>query len=224
MSIYDIDYDIQTADSLPPDKRIDKDGQIGSMVNWVNATIGTPMQWLNDLFADYRNGTSYAAWNGATTYAFGERVTFKKSVYESLIDGNIGMRPPLQPTKWYLRQLTFIGADERLRYSSSKLIYEYALNHWFGGTFRQPPSTSDIYIRRTGVSPQSFVAGNTENANAVGVTYSTGFVGNTTVFTNYSNYIIRIPTALYPPGGDDEIRQFADLINPIESVYAIEQY
>lgn len=48
---------------------------------------------------------------------------------------------------WIPVQPNFIGANERASYSCNKIIFEYALNKWFGGTFRQPSAgVSDIYL------------------------------------------------------------------------------
>lgn len=209
---------------MPPDKTTTKTGAQSKMVNLLWALISEPLNWLNKLmFTDYAEGAAYITYNPASTYGIGDRVNYKKAIYESLQDNNIGKAPNLNTAYWYKRQDSFIGADERILFTDSKLLCEYALNKWFGGTFRQPPSTSDIYVLKNGNAVPTFIVGSS-TGSSVGLSTSSGFVGLGYYTPVAADFTIKIPTALYPTGGDQEVRDFADMLNSIENTYDIVQY
>lgn len=61
----------------------------------------------NGHFRFIRNGaqivvSGVAAYNGATTYAMGNLVSFGGLNYYSKIDGNLGNQPDISPTQWYV--------------------------------------------------------------------------------------------------------------------------
>lgn len=217
--MYSIDFNNFAVQTLPPNYRLTIDSA------WAKSRLA-PMVWANEMFfEDFIEGSSsYPTYSGATTYNYNDKVIYQKEVYVSLQDSNTGNS--VTDSEWWLKINTnFIGAYERIAYNATKLLFEYALNKYFGGTFRQPPNTSDIYITNVDTDPQSFVVGLTdEPSSAVGVDTSTGFVGNTTVYDASVDFEINIPSGIYPAGGDDEIRQFADLINTAGLTYNIVQY
>ena len=204
--------------SLPPNYRLTNE------IAWSDARM-QPMIDANSFFFDmFIDGTVAGDYSTLTTYGYHDIAIYDKSMYLSLQDSNLN-NPVTDADWWYKVNDSFIGVYERIAYNASKLIFEYALNRWFGGTFAQPPSTSDIYITNTTTDPQSFVIGlGDEDSSAVGTNISTGFVGNTTVYDATVDFTINIPTALYPAGGDEEVRQFADLINTSGLIYNIVQY
>lgn len=215
--MYTTDYNDFAVQMLPPNYRLP------SHEAWAKAQLA-PYVWVNDnFFKDFVNGSNYAAYSALTTYGYQDRVISDKAVYESLQASNTGNA--LTDADWWIKvQDNYIGVYERIAYNSTKLVFEYALNKWFGGTFRQPSSTSDIYITKNATTVRAFVTGDTADASAVGYDTSTGFTGDSLVFASNVDFSINIPTALYPAGGDEEIKQFVNNIIAAEATYDIIQY
>jgi len=222
-SIFVLNFNATINNNLPPDKRGSVDAAL------LNSSM-YPLQWQNNAFTEYRTGATYTAYNAGTTYAIGTVVSFNKAIYESLTAGNIGNQPDISPASWYQRQVNFIGADERIRYRASKTVLEYALNKWYGTTFRQPNTLSDIYITTNTVTIPTFLSGKTESYSSItGKTISSGFVpatGSGVHFTPVNNFTIYFPSAVYAAivGGDNTIRQFVDKYSVCGLVYNITTY
>lgn len=139
MSIYDITYSTVAEQIAPPDKR----GPF--LLAWYKALL-SPNQWLRDLwFGEYLSGSTAPAYS-AGTYNKYDRVIYNKVVYESLINGNIDIPTS---TNWFQVQANFIGMSERILYTGNTLTLTYALNKWFGTTFRQPNQKNITQVART---------------------------------------------------------------------------
>ncbi len=149
---YDIDYNQQIIELLPPNKRY------RNMIAYMTDCMTSTLQYLRDaVLGDYRNGSAIAVWS-AGTYARKAKVNYKKGIYVSLINGNTDI--PGLTDNWYFQQTFFIGLTERLAYNGNNLILTYALNRWFGTTFRQPGTgLSDIYITTNTINADTFVVG-----------------------------------------------------------------
>ena len=187
-------------------------------------TLCAGMVWANgNFFEFFVNGDTQNIYDPSFPYGYQDRVVYNGAVYESQQAGNTGN--DINDTDWWvLYNDNFIGVYERVRYSASKLIFEYALNRWFGGTFRQPPSVSDIYITSNASTVQTFAIGVTVGSS-FGQTVSSEYIPKeTATYTTNTDFTINIPTSLYPAGGDDEIMQFADKINTAGLTYDIVQY
>jgi hypothetical protein len=220
--IYDIDFDNQVYDLLPPDKRT---------VNFATLlqSLTKPLQYVRDLvFDSYKKG-SVAPVYAAGTYAKYDQVIYNKAVYESLVDNN--NTAPSDLTKWRLIQENYIGVDERILYNGGKLILEYALNIWFDTTFLQPPLTSDIYLTTNPTTLSVFRVGeNEEESSSVA-----DFASSENVFNDYSfapniGLTINIPVAVYNALGSDAatreavVRNFADKYVITGIFYDIQTY
>jgi len=131
MSIYDLTYSKLGQQLLPPDKRNLK------LVAFA-ACLLAPMQWLRDLwFGTYRTGAIYPTWDEDITYHKYDRVSYHNSIYESTVPYNLAAAPTIE-NNWMLVQTNLIGLGERLLYSGQTLTLTWAMNKWFGTTFRQP--------------------------------------------------------------------------------------
>lgn len=149
MSIFDVNFSNFKDNVLPVDKR--EPVQKG----WIQTFIAV-VQYLRDkVLGDYRTGSNYDQWS-AGTYNIHDKVMYNQVVYESLIDGNTDT-PPSE--NWAVWLPSFIGSDERKYFNGQKVVLEYALNKYYGTTFRQPPLVSDIYIDNLGVDIVGFVVG-----------------------------------------------------------------
>lgn len=209
MSIYDVDYNTVATEMLPPDKRTT------GITAFVKALL-TGVQYNRDLVLDsYRNGNAAALWNNVTTYAKGARVSYLKSIYESLVGGNTDQPPS---AKWIKVQDNFIGLSERVYFNTQKIVFEWAINRWFLTTFRQPPAVSDIFVSLNAKSPGVFRVGGIEQISSVTFyNASSEYVINTFSFAVFNNITINVPVAVYnaldslPANRDKIIRAFADL-------------
>jgi hypothetical protein len=224
MGLYDVDYTDVGQQLLPPDKRWPR------MSAWVKAIL-IPVQYLRDLVLGvYRLGSTDLQYAGAVTYAKGDRVVFRYAVYESLVDGNTG-NDPLNTTYWVKVVDNFIGVNERVLYNGHTLILTYALNKYFGTTFRQPNDVSDIYLVNNAKPVAPFVSGATEAESSV--TYantSSEFVINAYDFDGYENLTIMVPVAVFnaldpdPSNREKIIRNFADRYIVAGITYNVETY
>lgn len=222
-TIYDINYNQKAIELLPPDKRS------GSMIQWTQSLFKEVQYNRDALLTDYKVGSSYPSYSSLATYAKFDRVIYGQSVYESLVSGNTAT--PTDATKWRIYQNYFIGVDERITYNHCKLVLEFALNRRFYTTFRQPPSTSDIYIT-SNVPPISvFRVGIIENESSI--VYddaSSEFVINSYTFDNFNNFTVYVPTAVYngvsatPSARENTFRNFIDKYNTAGLVYNIATY
>jgi hypothetical protein len=210
MGLYNVNYTNAGQQLLPPDKR----GNV--MTRWMAALL-RPLQWLVDIKLNmWRNGLPSPPYLVGTTYAKGDIVVYRYSVYESNVNGNLG-NDPLNVTYWTKVQDNFIGTLERLKYNGHVLVLTYALNKYFGTTFRQPNNVSDIFIA-VNIKPVAvFLVGDTEaQSSRVYANTSSEFVVNSYAFASYMNMIIWVPLAVYnaldtdPANRERIIRNFAD--------------
>ncbi|KAA2242813.1 hypothetical protein F0L74_09805 [Chitinophaga agrisoli] len=223
MSIYDVNYDQTGPQMLPPDKRYSR------MVAWVK-TLLKPLQWVRDLWmGSYRTGSTANPWVGSSTYAKYDRILYKQKVYESLIGGNTAS--PTDQTAWMVVQQNFIGVFERVLYTGNKLIFEYAINKYFGAVFRQPPNLSDIYISVNEKPFSVFVVGGIEgNSSIVYSNTSSEFVINAYDFNTFFNMTLMVPAVLYaaldPNAANAEkiIRNYANQYIVAGIIYNVQTY
>ena len=186
--MYSTDFNNFALQMLPPNYRLD------AHTGWMQAQLA-PMVWANDnFFEDFVNGSSYPDYNAGTTYGYQDRVISDHAVYESKQSGNTGNA--LTDSDWWFKvQDNYIGVYERIKYNSTKLILEFALNKWFGGTFKQPPDTSDIYITKNATNIRPFVTGDTTEASAVGYDISTGLDRKSTRLNSSHSAKSRMPSS-----------------------------
>lgn len=178
------------------------------------SVIVKPLQYFYELiFNEYADGSNALDYLGATAYVVGDRVVYTdRGVYECILasTGNL----PTVATYWRKVSDNYIGARERIKYSSQKLLFEYALNRWF--------QTSGIYILNlTGVAA-SFVMGATGAYSSVMPANSSNqkdyLTAGYTVPSAF-NYTIYVPTATFDALASNDtdreniIRAFADRYN-----------
>lgn len=231
MPVPQIDYDDQAEQMLPTAQRKPK------WIIFAKALV-SQVKRLYVLFVYFMTGSVDAGyWSVATTYAKGELVRTVDGVYESLEAGNIGNA--VTDTTYWLKVLgSFIGVNERVRYNSQKIVFEYALNRYFGTTFRQPTSytgtgtlpLSDIYITTVAPVYVSFVSYGAEPlTSAVYKDRTIDFVFGDEVYLSASTYkfIIHIPAAVYSALGstaEQIVRSFADRYRILGTTYTIQTY
>ncbi|MFB6456565.1 hypothetical protein ACE38W_14940 [Chitinophaga sp. Hz27] len=223
MSIYNIDTGQKAIEATPPDKRYP------IFIHWLLALF-KPLQWLADLsFSSYRTGSNAVSWISGVVYYKYDRVLFKQTVYESLTDNNTLV--PTDQSGWMVVQQNFVGVFERILYNGNKLVFEYAINKYFGSMFRQPPGISDIYTENKVKPLNVFVVGGTERISSITYSsYSNEFIINQYVFSPFSNLIIYVPVAVFhsidtdPMNAERIIRNFADQYLVAGIIYTVQTY
>lgn len=220
--LYDIDFNNQVQDLIPPDKRT---------TNFVALlqSLAKPLQYVRDLIFDSYKKGSTAPIYVAGVYAKYDQVIYNKAVYESLEDGNSAV--PTDVTKWRIIQTNYIGVDERILYNGGKLALEYALNKWFDTTFLQPPLVSDIYLTTNPTTLSVFRVGiSEEESSSVAAFSSSENVFNDYVFSPNIGLTINIPIAVFNALGADDatreaiVRNFADKYVITGVFYDIQTY
>jgi hypothetical protein len=110
-------------------------------------------------------------------------------------------------------------------------VLEWAMNKWFGTTFRQPPNVSDIYITNNSVPIEVFRCGGIEDISSVVYSNnSSEFVINNYSFTVAFNFTINVPEAVFnaldPTLVNNEkiFRAFVDRYVPAGVTYTIQTY
>lgn len=185
------------------------------------------LKQLYDKFKVYVLGAEafYPIWDNASAYPLGSIVIDRFQTYIA-ITSTTGTEPNTDPTNWaiYDPLPSFIGTNERMLYTPSKIVLEYALNHYFKQQltyygydgFLQPPLTSSIYIQNVENIYTTFKVGKTVG-DKVATTFSGAFVTETEIFGTATTYQfnINIPLDVYNYLGtsdiaDTIIRNFAD--------------
>jgi hypothetical protein len=225
-----INTDTFAVNFLPPKKRL-------PIYKAWTKTLLKPLQVLyNTMFGTFQYGNAAAIYNGATAYAVGNQVKYTdKAIYQCWVasTGNL----PTNTNYWFKVQDKFVGIEPRCKYNAQHLLFEWALNEWFGTTFVNTPSASDIYIDTAGADLGAFYVGisPTESSYVVydepeATAYiqaldlaSAGVSFNINVPIGVANALTTPPTTDIAPNisanNENIIRQIADLY-----VYAGIQY
>lgn len=178
------------------------------------------------ILKEYKQGSTATAYSPGT-YAKYDQVVYNRSVYESLIDSNTDA--PDIVTSWAKIIDVFLPSNETQYFDANKINLEYALNGYFGLTFNNPPTLSDIYITNNVNPTPTFICGlTTAQSSAVGLDSSGQFVPLTyTATALLPSFSINVPTAFYAGLGADAeqiIRNFADKYVATSLTYNIIQY
>lgn len=207
--LYDFDTEIIADNLIPEVKKKPK------YIAWVYALLYPIQKIWELLFRDYKNGSTYNLYSSLTTYNFGDRVIHtNKSVYEATyLDANgvaqsFNGFDPTNTVFWTLVNDNFIGAEERLKYTSQIILLEYALNRWY-----MVDNTSDqIYIENVLNRNTAFVMGDSGQYSSAMANNSNAqnyYLGNAYTYplTDY-DYIIWIPNDLWLTLGSDDVNRY----------------
>lgn len=198
---------------LPPKKRLP------IYKAWAK-TLLNPLQVLyNTMFGTYKDGNSATNWFLLTSYNVGDQVKFvDKSIYQCWVASGAGIEPT-NTDYWFKIQDKFVGIEPRIKYNAQHLLFEWALNEWFGTTFVNTPGSSDIYILNIQSANNVFYVGFT-SANSSLVVYENGeaydFIQNLNITNTGAEFAIYVPVAVWTAlastntDRDNTIRQIAD--------------
>lgn len=178
------------------------------------------------ILKDYKEGSTASPYS-AGTYGKYDQVIYNQAVYESLKGSNTDA--PDIGSSWIKIIDLFLPSNETQYYDANKISLEYALNRYFGTTFNNPPTLSDIFIDTNVNANPTFVCGLIESqSSAVGIDSSEQFVPLTyTATALLPSFTINVPIAFYASLGADAeqiIRNFADNYVATSLTYNINQY
>ena len=222
--MYNVNYNTTIESLLVPDKRTKK------TVAFNTALVAEVANDHDLLFTIYKNYSILPTWT-AGTYAKNQLVKYNKSIYQSVENGNT--TEPTLSEKWRLVSENFLGSDFRLSITGSKLNLEYALNTWFGSTFRQPiVGVSDIYLTTNSIAqtPIFRVGINEIESSSVGTDTSSQLIVDSYSFATKYNLTINVPSALFTSLGttndvrNSVVRSFADKYINAGLTYQIQTY
>lgn len=226
-TIYDIDFNLQAENIIPPDKRKPK------LLAYLKALI-LNVQTLRDRFFNYyADGFTGDFWVSGSGYGPGEEIIGPdNAVYECINPlGISGVLPPpgMDTANWVKIQDVYIGLRERLKYNSRKIVLEYILNKWF----RVYPLPADqIYITNNDIYGTAFLmgaTGPTSSTMANNSAYQQYFLGE--VYDYASNaFTINVPAAIFaaldpdPTNAENIIRAIADKYVIAGMIYNVVTY
>jgi hypothetical protein len=193
------------------------------------------------MFGTFKDGNAAALYSGATAYAVGNQVKYTdKSIYQCWVasTGNL----PTNTNYWFKIQDNFVGIEPRCKYNAQHILFEWALNEWFGTTFVNVPGNSDIWIGPGSPSDVVLYVGFTE-VNSSLIVYGNGeaqtFIQAINIANTGDEFTINVPIAVanaltIPPATDiapnisanneNIIRQIADLYNYAGITYNVITY
>lgn len=230
MAIYDYDNQVVGEQLTPPVLRTTK------QLAWINTLTAAVQNLWSLVFEDYRVGSSYSDYNGATTYNFGDRVIWDdKCIYEATYVNSLGIpesfsgTAPSNAILWTKVNEIFIGSDERVKYSAQKLLFEYALNKFF----RVAASPADqIYITNNFIDTGDVFVMDTDSTESsvmpLDSFYQEDYMDLTATYaTGIYDYTIFVPISdftLLGASAEAIIRTFADKYNLAGFQYEIQTY
>jgi len=229
-----INTDTFAVNFLPPKKRLP------IYKSWTK-TLVKPLQVLyNTMFGTFKDGNAAAIYSGATAYAVGNQVKYTdKAVYQCWVasTGNL----PTNTNFWFKIQDNFVGIEPRCKYNAQHILFEWALNEWFGTTFVNVPGSSDIWIGPGSPSDVVLYVGFTE-VNSSLIVYGNGeaqtFIQAINIANTGDEFSINVPIAVanalttetantvpnISANRENIIRQIADLYNYAGITYDVITY
>jgi hypothetical protein len=219
MSIFNVDITQLANDLLPRKYRVDEvKAKLVGLLSGVNRQ--------QQLLKQYKEGVTASVWV-AGTYAKYDQVIYNYALYESLKNSNADV--PDVAASWVKIADTFLPANESQYYDANRINLEYALNNYFGTTYNNPPTLSDIYITNNVNATPTFIVGEIESqSSAAALIVSDQFVPLTyTATALLPSFSINVPTAFYAGLGADAeqiIRNFTDKYVATSLTYNINQY
>lgn len=190
-SIYDFDTDYTSEQLTPPLLRLPK------RLAWLKTLLASLKKKNGYVFGStmsFKAGFSVSTWSVLTAYVVGDRVRFGISVYEALL-ASTGVVPGSDSVTWLLIEKDFVGSDERLKYNSGKMLFEYVLNRYLNYSATSVPL---IYITTNTIDTNGFYMGVDGDGQfgEMGVdTNQNDFLGTSYTLNQYA-FTIYVPIAL----------------------------
>jgi len=173
-----------------------------------------PLQWLSDaIFISYADGSTDPDYNNATAYSKDDRVIFTdRGQYEAkqATTGNL----PTDLTFWRKVNDNYIGARERAKYTSQKILFEYALDRIF--------QTTGIFITNFNTPANSFLMGETgPNSSAM---FNDGINSTEYLTENFivgdQDFTINVPLATFNALASNDLDR-ENVVRGVADIYVI---
>lgn len=207
---------------------------------WLYKLVGQ-LKLVQSWWTNRLDGSSYAMFNSTNDYTIYDYVRYGRASYICKETPPVGLYPlPTNETYWYKILDDYIGLNERSKYSSQKVMLEFALNRRFSPLTITPPfgpSANSIYIENNlinktpilwsapaGTNTQSWTAPN----SSVNFWYST--YGNPLINITSYNFTVYVPSAIHssidsnPVEANYIISQEIDIYNTAGMLYEIQTY
>ena len=169
-------------------------------LDWLK-TLTYPIQKkYDDIYGvqSFVRSFSLAKWSAVTAYVVGNRVRYGISIYECLI-ANTGVDPTSDSVTWFKICEDFVGIDERIKFSSQHMVFQYVLNRYLNITYATIPQ---IYTVKNSIDTNGFYMGVDGDGSYGEMGVGTGALTNQDDFmgTSYSlnqyAFTIYVPIAL----------------------------
>lgn len=198
--MYSVDYAQKIIDLLVPDKR--KPRNIA-----YNQALASGVSDNHDwIFSLWKEAQYISDWT-AGSYVRNDSVKYGKSIFVAIKDTSA---EPTYSADWLLVSENFLGADFRLKIRNEKILFEYAINTWFGTTFRQPAAgNSDIHFTTNIIQIDAYIVGASEDESSkTFADMSSEFIVNSHTFGTQYNMSVNVPLVFFNTLGiSDSIRE-----------------
>jgi hypothetical protein len=233
MSIYSYDNKIVAEQIAPPTLRQSK------FLAWLYV-ITKPVQSLWDFaFNGYKDGSTFD-YDLDDTFLFfpigfvftkGDVIKYSKGIYVCI--ETFSFTGTIDLTKFNKLQDNFLGVEERIKYNSQKILFEYAMNTWFSVPNSYIPNP--IFITNNFIQSETiFLMGGSSETSSVmpnNSVYSVDYMGNVPAYIATTfDFTINVPLDLFNTLGtnaankENTIRQFADKYNLAGTTYNVITY
>lgn len=170
-------------------------------LDWLKVLTYPIQKKYNDIFSieSFKRSFSSAKWNVLTAYVPGNRVRYGIAIWECLIS-NTGIDPTSDLVTWLLIEKDFVGTDERIKFSSQHMVFQYVLNRYLNTTAYTLPK---IYTLKNSIDTNGFYLGADGDGTYGELGYNVGSITNQNDFlgTSYSlnqyAFTIYVPVALF---------------------------
>lgn len=209
---YSVDFNNLVTQLAPPLLRESK------QIAWLTS-LTYPIQWDNINLSEYIYGASYSTYSSTYGYVTGDRVIWiDNGVYENILSSTGSS--PTASTNWVKTNDLYIGAEERVKYNSQKILLEWALNKYFRVIISNDPTgwtgsnhTNQIWIENTPTNTAAFLMGYTGpySSNLVdNAIYAETWMGNAPSGFLSTSFTVWVPLALYNQYSDAIFRAYVD--------------
>lgn len=189
-------------------------------LDWLKV-LERPIQLkYDDIFglSSFTRGFNKAKWSVVTAYVVGDRVRYGIAIWECLV-ANTGISPDSDLAKWLLIEPDFVGADERVKYNSGKMLFEYVLNRYLNTTATTIPTiyiltntidTNGFYMGSDGDGTYGELGTNTNQNDFLGTAYTLG----------QKAFTIYVPLALFTSLGNSAANR-EQVVRNVADKYAL---
>lgn len=170
-------------------------------LDWLKTLTAPIQKKYNDIYSieSFVRSFSVSKWSVLTAYTVGVRVRYGVAVWECLI-ANTGVDPTSDTVTWFQIAQDFVGVDERIKFSSQHMVFQYVLNRYLNTTAYTVPK---IYTLTNTIDTNGFYLGTDGDGsfgelgdNTGSVTNQNDFLGTSYSLNQYA-FTVYVPAALF---------------------------